>query len=160
MKGKRVVCWLMVVLWMGLIFFFSAQPAEISGEQSGGVISFLLSKLSPGFELLTRVEQLERIEFWQHTVRKLAHFLIYAVLGMLFLSALYQHSCKAWIRPILAVLLSSCYAVSDEIHQLFVFGRSCEIRDMCIDSVGALAGVLTLVFCIKLVSVISKKSED
>ena len=158
MKGKRIICWLAVVLWMGLIFFFSAQPAEISGQQSGGLISFLLSKVYPNFELLTHAEQLETIELWQYAIRKLAHFLIYVVLGMLCLTALYQYKIKFRIRWLTAFALASFYAVFDEVHQSFVPGRSCVLRDMCIDGCGALVGVLLLLACIKIISVISEKS--
>ena len=158
MRARRIVFWSIVVLWMGLIFFFSAQPAEISSKQSGGAISFLLSKFSSSYNFLLPSEQLEKIELWQHTVRKITHFLIYAVLGMLCLAALYQHKLKVWMRPIMASLIAIIYAASDEGHQLFVHGRSCEFRDVCIDSCGAIAGVLFLMLCIKFISVISKKS--
>ena len=43
-----------------------------------------------------------------------------------------------------AWLIAAAYAVTDEIHQLFVPGRSCEFRDICIDAVGVLAGVLLM----------------
>ena len=45
-------------------------------------------------------------------------------------------------RIVLPWVIGTLYAVSDEIHQLFVEGRSCEVRDMLLDSVGVAAGVL------------------
>ncbi len=158
MKGKRILLWSLVALWMGLIFFFSAQPAEISSEQSGGFIRLLLLKFCPNFEHLTPIEQFGRIEYWQHIVRKIAHFCIYGCLGMLCLGALYQHKMKFWNRPIAAVLISCAYAISDEVHQRFVPGRSCELRDICIDTVGAVVAVLVLMLLIQTVSKIRNKS--
>ena len=50
---------------------------------------------------------------------------------------------SAWIAGTL-------YAASDEFHQLFVEGRTCAFRDVCIDSAGAAAGIL-------IASIIKKK---
>ena len=41
-----------------------------------------------------------------------------------------------------AWLIGTAYAVTDEFHQSFVPGRSCEFRDIVIDSCGVLTGVL------------------
>ena len=53
----------------------------------------------------------------------------------------------AWIFCIL-------YAMSDEFHQLFVPGRSGEIRDICIDSLGALLGIIIMTCVISIVKFI------
>jgi VanZ family protein len=39
------------------------------------------------------------------------------------------------------VLIATAYAVTDEIHQGFVSGRSAQVRDVLIDTAGALVGV-------------------
>ena len=70
-------------------------------------------------------------------VRKLAHFSEYVGLCFLVSNAIYQLS-KRFI-PLYSCALTSFYAISDEFHQIFVDGRSCEIRDWAIDTVGALA---------------------
>ncbi|MBQ4604930.1 MAG: VanZ family protein, partial [Clostridia bacterium] len=49
-----------------------------------------------------------------------------------------------YARPFLAVVISSVYAVTDEVHQLFVEGRACQITDIIIDSIGAAAGIAVL----------------
>ena len=41
--------------------------------------------------------------------------------------------------------IGTFYAVTDEIHQLFSPGRSCEFRDMCIDCAGVLTGILLII---------------
>ncbi len=71
---------------------------------------------------------------WDLVLRKLAHLAEYAVLGVLLV--------RATRRPAVAVLLAGLYAVSDEVHQMFVEGRVGAPLDCAIDTAGALAGVL------------------
>jgi VanZ family protein len=71
---------------------------------------------------------------WDTILRKLAHVTEYAVLGGLLLRALRS--------PAAAVVVATLYAVTDEVHQLFVEGRHGAPLDVAIDAVGALAGVL------------------
>ena len=71
---------------------------------------------------------------WDLVLRKLAHLSEYAVLGALLV--------RAVRRPETAVLIGSAYAVTDEIHQLFVGGRHGSPVDWAIDTAGIVAGVL------------------
>lgn len=70
---------------------------------------------------------------WDLIVRKLAHAAEYAVLGALLLRALG--------RPWVAVAIGAAYAVSDELHQATVPGRTGSPRDVAIDVVGVAVGV-------------------
>ena len=70
---------------------------------------------------------------WDLLLRKLAHAAEFAVLGVLFL--------RAVERPVLAFLLASAYAVSDEIHQIFVPGRLGSPLDVLIDVAGVAVGI-------------------
>jgi VanZ family protein len=71
---------------------------------------------------------------WDTILRKLAHLAEYAILGALL--------ARATRRPGAAVVLAALYAVTDEVHQLFVEGRHGSPLDVGIDTVGAIAGVL------------------
>jgi VanZ family protein len=71
---------------------------------------------------------------WDTILRKLAHLAEYAILGALL--------ARATRRPGAAVALAALYAVTDEVHQLFVEGRHGAPLDVGIDAVGAIAGVL------------------
>jgi VanZ family protein len=53
-------------------------------------------------------------------------------------------------HPVIAVVLSALYAGSDEIHQLFVPGRTSRLEDVLIDTLAALAGVAVLFAAIKM----------
>ena len=128
------------VLCMILIFSLSAHTAAESSEVSGSLIKTIAEMLSPGFDQMTTAVQNAVVEQWQFFVRKCAHFTIYALLG-----ALCVLPVSAYFRGRSAALLSLgiawLYAVTDEIHQYFVPGRSCEIRDILIDWAGTALGV-------------------
>lgn len=68
---------------------------------------------------------------------KLAHFVAYAVLGLLLARA----QALSGLRPWVAVALGLAYAASDELHQSFVPGRSAEIADFLADALGVMAAV-------------------
>ena len=82
------------------------------------------------------------IESWQHVVRKGAHFSVYLLLGALFCQALFGHTENSYILICGAILFSMLFAATDELHQIFVPGRSGELRDVAIDSGGATLGTL------------------
>lgn len=136
----------MVFGWMLFIFSMSAEPAEVSSETSGNTIRGVLGFIYPGFRDLSEAQQNEIVDACQHFARKLAHFSIYTVLGILLeVNALY-HFKKKWQISILAILAGVLYAVSDEIHQTFVPGRSGQVSDVVLDTVGVISGVVLVTF--------------
>jgi VanZ family protein len=100
--------WLLVILWMGLIFFLSHQPELKSGLPGG----------------------------WDFFLRKLAHILEYAVLTFLLIRALKGHHLTKRSVLVLAIVFAVLYALSDEYHQSFILGREGVPRDVLIDSLG------------------------
>ncbi|MEQ8235517.1 MAG: VanZ family protein [Syntrophomonadaceae bacterium] len=129
----------------GLSFFLSAQPADESDAISGQTIRMVAKLVMPGFSDLSQNQQENIVSVWQHTARKTAHGLAYFVLGSLCMAALLQHKLQMLPRAIIALGISMAYAISDEIHQLFVSGRSCQLSDVGIDACGALIGILLVV---------------
>ena len=118
---------LLTFLLMLFIFWQSALPAEASKQESGLIVSRLAQWLQADEDLISFV------------VRKGAHFTEYLLLGVsLFLTVqdLWKRA-SFWIPWAVGTL----YAVTDEVHQYFVPGRSCELRDVLIDACGVLAGV-------------------
>ena len=137
-----ILSWTAVFLWMALIFSFSAQPSDESSAVSSPFVRAYLFLFHPEYEDLSPGDRFELEENASFLVRKTAHFSIYTVLGALLFSAVSRTLPAAKLRIPLAFLTGALYAVSDEFHQSFVPGRSCEIRDMTIDSAGVLLGVL------------------
>ncbi|KEH84803.1 VanZ family protein [Clostridium novyi A str. NCTC 538] len=134
---RKILLWLTVIMWMGLIFKFSSQPAVQSNKLSTKVTSInvkAIEKVKPNTKF-------NIIEF-HHMVRKNAHFFIYLVLGILTLSALRKSGVKGYKGIIFALLICFIYAISDEIHQTFVPGRSGMVKDVFIDTAGATVGIL------------------
>lgn len=118
------VSWLLVAVCMGIIFSLSAQNGEESGETSGWLLLLLKLPVSEDF------------------LRTAAHFLEFTGLAVLVYNALYQTCLKA--RPFLSLIIASAYAVTDEIHQIFVADRVCSFWDWLTDSLGAAAGVAAI----------------
>jgi VanZ family protein len=73
---------------------------------------------------------------------RVSHVLEYAVLAVLFSRALTWG--RAPRRPFLALAagLSAAYALLDEVHQLFVPGRTFQFFDLGLDVCGIVLGVL------------------
>lgn len=121
-------------MWMCMIFAFSAQESEESGEVSGALSQQIVSSVGKFFHINLDDEELLRIaEAIEAPLRKAAHMAEYAVLSVLI---------YIWIgKWQAAVAFAALYAVSDEVHQLFVPGRAGRFSDVIIDSMGALLGV-------------------
>ena len=133
---------IIVIAIMAFIFFQSALPADLSSEESGRVVD-LIVRLFQGVAPIDR----ETLVF---IVRKGAHFTEYMILGGFLVPAVKEWMAvdttpvPAAMERITAWLAGTLYAVTDEIHQFYVPGRSCELRDIGIDSCGVLAGVLVV----------------
>ncbi len=114
-------------LCMWLIFMFSYQ----SGESSEGVsLSFYDIFISlTGFDFISH-----------DAFRKIAHFSEFAALSFCFSGSFYFF--KNETKIIVSWLLATVYAVTDEIHQLFVPERACRVFDVFVDSAGALTGAI------------------
>jgi VanZ family protein len=137
----RFALWTAVVLWMAFIFTLSAQPATESSELSGGLIRTIAGIVTPGFNSMDAAAQGALIESFQHIARKTAHMLAYMVLGILSMAAFLRYPLKMTTRSVSSLSLCVVYAISDELHQLLIDGRSGQISDVLIDSAGALIGI-------------------
>ncbi|MBQ8317523.1 MAG: VanZ family protein [Lachnospiraceae bacterium] len=165
---KRIVFWVLVFLWMGVIFFYSHRPAEVSAQDSYEVGMMTGHIVVEDFEEWSFVDQLAFAMKVDHPIRKLAHFTEYLILAVLLCGAVYggrtEESAgtvyggkdevsagavnggkpRPWLRWLLPWLIATLYAVSDEVHQYFIPGRSCQVGDVMIDSAGACVGVLVV----------------
>ena len=114
MRSQRLALWLPPLALMGVIFAFSAQPSLDSGL---GVID--------------------------QVGRKVIHFAQYALLCFLLWRPL-AASTNPRRAVLLAFLLTSAYAMTDEYHQTFVEGRSGTVLDIGIDAIGVLIALALL----------------
>ena len=126
-----------------LIFWFSAQKGAASQLQSDG-ISLRLARLSPRFAGMSEAARQGVLEALSVAVRKGAHFGEFALLSLNLALHLRLRGRALPARRAVQVAwgLGTLYAVSDELHQLFVSERAARLLDVIIDSLGALAGAL------------------
>lgn len=155
---KRVLLWCAVALWMAVIFSFSAENADKSTETSGSVVERVLGVLLSGKKETVTDETLAAFrETLTVIVRKSAHFTAYLILGALFSCALDASGATPRTSRALSLVFSTLYAVSDEVHQLFVPGRSGRVPDVLIDAAGALTGILLAAFFARAAAFIKEK---
>ena len=138
---RRILFMTLTILWMAVVFIFSAQPADESTDTSHAVGRFVGRMLIADFEQWEPERQEDfasQIDFY---VRKTSHAMEYALLCILFLLTFHSFGVQAGRSFGLALLCTIGYAVTDEVHQLFVPGRSGMIRDVFIDSIGGIIGI-------------------
>lgn len=109
---QRATRFVPVVLWMGIIFYLSAQrklphPPHIAMQ----------------------------------LISVAGHFTVYLVLAALSWWALGAFRLEARTRGVIVFLAALAYGVTDEWHQSFVPGRTPDIRDLMVDAVGAAVGI-------------------
>lgn len=136
---KRVINTILIILWMSLIFVLSNDTAVESSKKSDGLIVRCVQDIIKR-DLSTK-EKEKVLKYLVKPVRKSAHFFLYFVLGILIINLFKSFELFNYKTILLAVLLCFLYACSDEIHQLFIKGRSCEVRDILIDTIGSLSGI-------------------
>ena len=137
---RKKICLILSILWMGMIFYMSNQPATISATHSGNVVNFI-----SGIPFIGGLmDYLTSINIGEFIVRKGAHMSSYCILSVLLFLSIYEKDLKK--AMIIAFLATFLYACSDEIHQLFITGRSGEFRDVIIDSTGGIIGILLISF--------------
>lgn len=139
---------ILIIICMGIIFYFSSDNAVESTKKSDNVI-IRVSNFFSSTSLTAREQQII-IQKLVVPVRKGAHFLIYLILGGLIVSFLDEFSISERKMILLAVFLSFLYACSDEIHQMFVPGRSGQISDVLLDTVGSIVGIYVYLVIIKI----------
>lgn len=131
-------------LWMALIFFLSSQPAQESSQLSMAITGRILKAISLFVSNLGVSDA--SIDQYDNLIRKSAHALNFFILSIIVINALYAMGIRGIRAPIYSIIITVMYALSDEIHQLYVPGRGCMFSDVVIDSAGALLGLMTFMF--------------
>lgn len=139
---RKIIMLSLTVMWMAVIFWFSSAPAEESSNMSLSAGRAAAKIFIPDFEEWSPRRQEAFAERIDYPVRKTAHAGEFAALGILMLGTVSSFSKRPFIhKGIIAWMLTAFYAATDEFHQLFVPGRSGQISDVLLDSVGAAAGI-------------------
>lgn len=136
----RILSWIPAVIMMGIIFLYSSKPAEVSKGSSTPIAEASLSVYEYFFGTISAPERPNWLDTASFIVRKTAHVTEYMMLSL-------SISWPLWIRRVrdkklmwLAFVISVIYAGTDEVHQLFIQGRSGSLRDVGIDAIGCVIG--------------------
>lgn len=136
-KWVKRLSWLPAAAVMAVIFLFSAKTAVQSEQQSTSIAEKVLEWT--GMDTTGRESALAAAD---HVIRKLAHASEYALLAICVGFHVLVRNKRGLKYFAMVIPFCALYAVSDEVHQLFVEGRSCQFTDMCIDTAGAAVGAL------------------
>ena len=140
---RRIVFTILAVTWMVVIFSFSERQGDESEEQSIKAGMMVCHVFVPGFDDLSKQQQIHMAQAIDHPVRKTAHATEYAMLAGLVLGAV-TVSIIRWKNVLVSVCIAVLYASTDELHQLFVPGRSGQVKDVLIDGCVAVIGALII----------------
>ena len=143
----RIILIALTLAVMTVIFLLSADDADESNKKSDFLADSFVYTFLSHFDLTE--EQIEEIlDKCVAVIRTGAHFTEYGALGFLLSSIGVSFYIKPKINIPVSFATGALYAVSDEIHQYFVPGRSCQISDIITDSAGALCGAVLLVLIV------------
>lgn len=140
-KKRTLILGLIFVLWILVIFAFSAMNANSSTDLTTIAINILTdirannSFIDNIFNKLTENHQLFYI------VRKMAHMFVFCMLEIIVFTLLKTIKLSTLKTSLLSILIVFLYACTDEFHQLFVSGRSGQFSDVMIDTLGGLIGL-------------------
>lgn len=127
-ENKKYLILLSTVLWVGFIFYMSSRNAVQSMGDSSMIVDFIINT----FKL-----RVETVGIITTLVRKGAHFSEYFILSTLCFFT-YRSFNKDKINFSFILLVCNLVAISDELLQGFIPGRSCQVKDVLIDFTGAL----------------------
>lgn len=122
--------WTALILWAAFIFYMSSHTSSDMAQGIYAQVKELIEKLVYHF-----------YGYVEDPVSPIGHFCEYLILGALLGNALHCHM-PLIPATIVAVLVASGYGVTDEVHQIYVDGRYCDIEDWKIDTVAAAIGSL------------------
>lgn len=124
--------------WCLLIFALSSEDAVTSTNTSNNFVINCSVAVENFFNIDIDADYI--ISNYFVYIRKSAHFFIFLILGMLVSNVTKDYKKKNII--FYAIFFCFLYAVSDELHQLFLNGRTAKVTDIFIDSCGAICGIL------------------
>ena len=125
-----------------ILIIFSNQQSSDSANTSGRFIEIVM-------KIFNKNISDEQIQALQLPIRKLAHFTIYAIGGLLVALLINQYKISTLRKVIYSQTFMTLYAITDEVHQYFIPGRVGIITDVLIDSAGAFLSILVVMLILK-----------
>ena len=140
---KKIVYLALVLIWMLIVFMFSNQNGEKSKGTSQKISDIVVELLTHRKEISENEKNIltENVDY---VIRKLAHYTIYVLGGILIYNYIRTFNVNEKKAIYISILFGTLYAITDEIHQYFMVGRSAQINDVLIDSLGICTGVFLI----------------
>lgn len=150
-KVIRFILALLLIATFGMIFNFSNQDSEKSGSTSQKLTEAITRDIK-AIQELNKDEKAKVIDQIENIIRKIAHFSLYALVGFLLMALFSTYNINEKNKIISTVTIGAIYAISDEFHQSFVSGRSGQVSDVFLDTLGVTVGGLFILLIIKIVN--------
>ena len=165
MSKKTIILGIVTLLWMGVIFYMSNDSGEDSGNKSGDIINFIVSKYdqitNASIEKINYHNSIEFKEKANYIFRKVCHFSEYFVLSILLINWFISLSKYTMLlSSIWTIIISLVYALLDEYHQTFISGRSGNIIDSMIDTSGAITGTILVIIIYYIINKNNMKTKN
>lgn len=148
---KKIVLRVILLILLGITFYiifgFSNQDGEESSSISRKVTEYIVSLLP---NIQNETDRTFLIENGEIIVRKLAHFSIYTIVGILMMSFMNTFRLETYKKIWTSLLVGVIYAISDECHQIFIPGRGPAVTDVLIDTFGVLFGIIIVIVVISI----------
>ena len=165
MSKKTIILGIVTLLWMGVIFYMSNDSGEDSGNKSGDIINFIVSKYdqitNASIEKINYHNSIEFKEKANYIFRKVCHFSEYFVLSILLINWFISLSKYTMLSSsIWTIIISIVYALLDEYHQTFISGRSGNIIDSMIDTSGAITGTILVIIIYYIINKNNMKTKN
>lgn len=127
---KKIVSLILLIIWIIIIFMLSNQNGISSTSSSNIIVNFLYDIFKIDKDILIFI------------VRKSAHIFEYFVLYLLTYNCFKNYN----IKNIIIISITFCILCSslDEVHQLFISGRTGKLTDVLVDSIGIILGCILI----------------
>ena len=155
-KQIKIFKILLILIWMIVIFMFSNEKGAKSTSTSRKVTEAIVQTVSS-----KSIEENEPIiASLDKVIRKLAHYTIYTIGGIVIFNYAKTTEKTKKEKILYSISFGACYAITDEIHQFFVSGRSARIFDVGIDTLGVITGILIYLAIIKIIETTKLKIQE
>lgn len=150
MNIRKILSTVLVVLWMLTIFYFSHQQGTGSSSTSKKVSMAIVNIIDVKNEMIEEQKE-EIVRIIEPIIRKVAHYTLYMLGGLLIINNINAYISEDRRMVIYSSVIGVIYAVSDELHQLLVNGRSGKVQDVIIDSIGIFTGIVIYLLIKKII---------
>lgn len=154
---KMILIVLLVIL-LGVIFSFSNQDGEKSTSVSRGITERIIEHIE-GIQKLDGYQKENALLRIEAVIRKIAHFSLYTLVGIIVMGLMQVCNLKEKNKILCTLGIGVMYAISDEVHQIFIPERTAKVTDVLIDSAGVLVGICIVLLVIRIIKSIVKNKE-